>query len=124
MIKGIGIDLVDIERIDNIINKWSHKFLKKVFSNKEIEYCQNKSASSQHFAARFAAKEAVIKMLGNTSRISWQDIEVIKADNGRPELLLFGQARIIAKEKGINNIHITLSHEKKMAVAQVIGEGD
>jgi len=124
MIKGLGIDLVDIERIENIINKWGHQFLKKVFTTKEIEYCQSKSASYQHFAVRFAAKEAVVKMLGKTEGISWQDIEVIKADNGRPGLLLLSQARIIAEKRGINNIQITLSHEKKMAVAQVIGEGD
>ncbi len=124
MIKGIGIDLVDIGRIQKIINKWGKHFLEKIYTTKEIEYCLSKSPSSQHFAARFAAKEAVVKMLGNTSKISWQDIEVVKANNGSPKLLLYGYARIIAEKKGINNIHITLSHEKRMAVAQVIGEGE
>lgn len=124
MIKGLGIDLVNIKRIEKIIDKWGSKFLLKVFTPAEIEYCQSKTLSDQHFAARFAAKEAAVKMLGCVEGIAWQDIEVVKNNNGRPELVFTGQAKVSAEKFGIKNIHITISHEKKMAVAQVIGEGD
>ena len=124
MIKGLGIDLVNIKRIEKIINKWGSRFLKRGFTPAEIEYCQSKTQCYQHFAARFAAKEAAVKMLGFTTGIAWQDIEVVKKDNGQPQLIFRGQAEKIAEEIGIRNIHITISHEKKMAVVQVIGEGD
>ncbi|MFP4016384.1 MAG: holo-ACP synthase [Halanaerobiales bacterium] len=124
MIKGLGVDLVEIRRIEGIIKKSGDRFLEKIFTPDEIEYCQNKGASYQHFAARFAAKEAVVKMLGDSSGISWQDIEVFNQNNGAPEIRLTGQAGITAEKYGINSIHISISHEKKMAVAMVIGEGD
>ncbi|MFP4662538.1 MAG: holo-ACP synthase [Halanaerobiales bacterium] len=124
MIKGVGVDLVEISRIEGIIKKSGGRFLSKIFTADEIEYCQAKASYAQHFAVRFAAKEAVIKMLGDTRGISWQEIEVCNQENGTPQVKLTGQAGITAENYGINNIHISLSHEKKMAVAMVIGEGE
>lgn len=124
MIKGLGIDLVEIERIKNIVDKWGEHFLNKIFTSAEIEYCQGKSASYQHFAARFAAKEAAVKMLGKTRGVGWKDIEVKRNVSGRPYLLLKNKAKLIADQMGIDKLHITISHERKMTVAQVIGEGD
>lgn len=124
MIKGLGIDLVDIKRIEEIINKRGLAFLKKVFTPQEIEYCESKAARYQHYAARFAAKEAVVKMLAEVEGVGWKEIEVLKGDDGKPELSLSGQARIVADKLGIKRIHMSISHEKELAVVQVIGEGD
>lgn len=124
MIIGLGIDLVNIKRIERIINRWDQEFLQKVFTSAEIEYCHSKSNPYQYYAARFAAKEAAVKMLGKVEGISWQDIEVVKDENGKPELVFYGQAEVVADNLGIKSLHITISHEKEMAVAQVIGEGD
>lgn len=124
MVKGIGVDLVNVKRIDRIYNKWGSRFLHKVFTLNEIIYSQGKSNISQHLAGRFAAKEAVLKMLGTGLRgVSWQDIEVIIDDYGKPEVVLSGNAERMAKKLGITRIYISLSHEEEYAIAQVIGEG-
>ncbi|NLM97751.1 MAG: holo-ACP synthase [Halanaerobiaceae bacterium] len=124
MIKGLGVDLVDIKRIEELINKRGQAFLEKVFTLREIEYCESKAARYQHYAARFAAKEAVVKMLAGAEGIGWKDIEVLKAGNGKPELVLSGQARKAADRLGIKRLHLSISHEKELAIAQVIGEDD
>ena len=124
MIKGIGIDLVSIRRIERVIQRWGLKFVLKVFTLTEIEYCEARERRYQHYAARFAAKEAAVKMLGQARGIGWKDIEVRNDKNGKPGLLLHGKARLLAEEMGIKKIHLAISHEKEMAVAQLIGEGD
>ncbi|NLJ83956.1 MAG: holo-ACP synthase [Halanaerobiaceae bacterium] len=124
MIKGTGIDLVSVKRIERTIQRWGLKFILKVFTPGEIEYCEGKEARYQHYAARFAAKEAAVKMLGKTTGIGWKDIEVSHDRDGRPVLLLHGRARLQAERLGIRRVHIAISHEREMAVVQVIGEGD
>ena len=84
MIKGTGIDLVSVKRIERTIQRWGLKFILKVFTPGEIEYCEGKEARYQHYAARFAAKEAAVKMLGKTTGIGWKDIEVSHDRDGRP----------------------------------------
>ena len=125
MIKGLGVDLVDISRMEKIIARWGDKFLKKIFTQRECTYCDKNSRSARHYAARFAAKEALLKMLGTGLRagINWTEMEVIRDDLGKPRVMLQGRAGEIARARGINNIHISLSHEQQYAVAQVIGEG-
>lgn len=124
MIKGTGIDLVSVKRIERVIRRWGLKFILKVFTPAEIEYCESKEARYQHYAARFAAKEAAVKMLGKTAGIGWKDIEVSHDGDGKPVLILHGQARLLAEELGIKMVHIAISHERDMVVVQVIGEGD
>lgn len=124
MIKGLGIDLIDNKRIEKIINRWGNKFLTKIFTSFEIAYCEGKACSFEHYAVRFAAKEATVKMLGRAEGVAWHDIEVRNDEDGKPEIVLSNKAEEIAKCKGIIKIHISLSHEREMAIAEVIGEGE
>ncbi|MFW6006754.1 MAG: holo-ACP synthase [Halanaerobiales bacterium] len=123
MITGIGLDIVEVKRIKNIINRWGDNFLNKVYTLSEIKYSQQYKNSYVHFAGRFAAKEAFSKMLGSgMNLISWKEIEVINDKKGKPDLNISGKAEKIITEKNIKNIHISISHEKEYAVAEVIGE--
>jgi len=124
MIYGIGIDIVEIKRIRNLLDRWQEKFLHRVFTKKEIEYCQNKSNPSSHYAVRFAAKEAAGKMFGTgLGNIGWKDIEVLHKDNGNPYLNFRNNAEKEIINNNIKNVHLSLSHEKEYAVAQVVAEG-
>ncbi|MGM0411273.1 MAG: holo-ACP synthase [Bacillota bacterium] len=124
MIYGTGVDIVNIKRVQNLIERWGKKFLNKVFSEREIDYCQNKNNVAVHLAARFAAKEAVAKMFGTgIGKINWRDIIVINDKNGKPEIELRGKARELRKELEIEKIFLSISHEKEYAIAQVIAEG-
>jgi|SRR6056297_12295 len=124
MIYGIGIDIVEIKRIRNLLDRWQEKFLHRVFTEKEIEYCQKKSNPSSHYAVRFAAKEATGKMFGTgLGNIGWKDIEVLHKDNGNPYLNFRNNAEKEIINNNIKNVHLSLSHEKKYAVAQVVAEG-
>jgi holo-[acyl-carrier protein] synthase len=118
LIQGIGIDIIEIERIKKAKERWNNKFLKRIFRNEEIKYCNSSKLKYQHFAARFAAKEALIKALGET--LNWKDIEVIKNERKSPKIKLHGKAKKIMTEKGIKKILLSLSHSKEYAVAQVI----
>ena len=123
MIKGTGIDIIKIERIQKAITK--EYFVNRVFSAAEQEYCvkRNKQAATS-YAARFAAKEAFVKALG-TGFVNGEllDIEVENDVLGKPKLLLRGFFQQIIEERKIKNIHLSLSHTDEYAVAQVILEG-
>ncbi|RCW53982.1 MULTISPECIES: holo-ACP synthase [Halanaerobium] len=124
MILGTGIDIVKNKRIKSLIEKYEDRFLKKIYTEAEIEYCQQKINSAASFAARFAAKEAVLKALGTGMRKnSWQDIEVLNDELGKPEVKLSGSTKFRAKELNVSSIFISISHEKDFSVAQVIMEG-
>jgi len=123
MIKGIGIDIIEIERVENAISHYGDNFLNKVFTEKEIAYCTRQKKMGVHeFAVRFAAKEAYSKALGVGLRglgrgkkgINWQDIEVSNDDLGKPFL--------IYKGKVLKKSHVSLSHSKNYAVAVVYVE--
>jgi len=125
MIKGLGIDLVRVDRIEGIIEKWGERFLNKIYSSAEREYCYSKARPALHLAARFAVKEAVIKMLGgNSYNLCWHDFEVKNNQEGLPELKTSASLQELLKKKGIERVHISISHEQEYAIAQVIGEGD
>ena len=115
-----GTDIIEISRIKESIEKTEEAFLNKVFTKNEIQYCESKKKQKyQHYAARFAAKEAVFKAISNLLEdkysISWKDIEVLNTKEGRP----FVNINLI-NNKGISNIDISLSHCKEYAVANVI----
>mgnify|MGYP005837732719 CR=1 FL=1 len=121
MLKGIGLDIVDVSRIKKAAEKWEKSFLQKVFTQAELSYCLGKKASYQSLAARFAAKEAAVKALGiGFQGVTWQDIEVTNDALGKPALILKGKALEIAEDQGVREMHLTLSHCKEYAVAQVI----
>ena len=114
---SIGVDIVSIERISNNI-KTSDSFVNRVFTKSEIEYCNGKENVFHHFAGRFAGKEAVSKALKIPweKGTNWKDIEILD-DDGIPRVVLYGEAKEIAKKGKIENILISISHEKDYAVA-------
>ena len=122
MIIGTGIDMVEISRIKNAAKKWRKIFLLKILTDKELEYSNEKTSSYQHLAARFAAKEAVLKALGSglTSRMEWRDIEVWNEESGKPNVRLTGEVERVSQARGVSNIIISMSHTRTYAVASVI----
>jgi len=124
MIQGIGIDLVENERIEKIINKWGKKFLQRVFSEGEIGYCGRHIQASINYGARFAAKEAFLKALGiGLGRgVKLCEIEVVHDDQGKPDLILHGEAHLQIEKRLIKGVHLSLTHTKNYATAMVILE--
>ena len=124
MIYGVGIDLVRINRIDRVINRWSNRFVQRVFTPDEIETCYRKSFPPSAFALRFAAKEALSKALGFGMRrgIRWRDIEIFHYPGGQPYLKLHGRSSDICREKRIISSHLSLSDEGEYGSAVVVLE--
>jgi holo-[acyl-carrier protein] synthase len=114
--KGIGIDIIEIDRIKEAIENFGDKFLKRVFTDKELAYCRNrKSLKLPELAVRFAAKEAYAKALGTGLKgIRWKEIEVSNNDRGKPHISIKGKIQ--------QNIHVSLSHSRDSAVASVLIE--
>lgn len=125
MILGIGIDIVKVSRMEGVLKKWKDRFISRVFTQREIDSCINKRLPGQHFAARFAAKEAFLKALGLGMRsgIPWKNIEIINDSMGRPEVELHHKAREVCRENNVRNVLLSLSHDGGYGVAQVILEG-
>jgi holo-[acyl-carrier protein] synthase len=113
----IGIDLVEVKRIEALFSR-NESFLSRIYTPKEVEYCQHKKNKFQHLAARFATKEAVIKALGGGA--GWRDIELLNDPTGRPYLQLYGRAKKRADAKGISNCEVSVTHTKDYAIAQVL----
>ncbi len=124
MIHGTGLDIIEISRIKHSMQKYSGKFEERVFTSKEIDYCRSKADPSKHFAARFAAKEAVLKSLGTgmAQGITWKDMEILNRESGQPVLNLTGRGRHIFDELNLKDIHISITHDKSYALAQAIAE--
>lgn len=124
MILGLGIDLVEIERIARSVERHPDRFVSYILTEKEQEYCRQFKDSAPEIAVRFAAKEALSKALGTgiTKDIRWLDIEVIKDPEGPPRILLKGKAEEKALKMGINNISLSLTHTKHYAAAVVTVE--
>lgn len=122
MALSTGIDIISVDRVRALIEGSGEKFLRRWFSEEEIEYCAAKARSYQHYAARLAAKEAAVKALqpGRRERILLRDITTTNAPSGAPRLLLAGRAAQIAKESGIEQLYVSLSHCAEYAVASVI----
>jgi holo-[acyl-carrier protein] synthase len=125
MLIGTGIDLVEIERIEHSIERYGERFLRRVYTESEIAYCQRKRSSAESFAARFAAKEAGAKALGTgiSRGVSWQEFQVERLPGGRPTLTLRGRARLLATELGVTRIALSLTHTGSLAMATVMMEG-
>jgi len=116
-----GIDIIEIRRIEKIFD--SHKdFLRRVYTLDEVNYCQSKKNCYQHYAARFASKEAVLKAFGTglRERMKWTDIETLNDELGKPYVNLYGRAKELAEEKKIGEISVSLSHCNEYAVAHVL----
>jgi len=122
MIVGLGTDIVEVFRMRDAINKWGDNFLTKIFTTKEISYANSRRFSHQHFAARFAAKEAVVKAFGVPRKypVQWTDIEVLNDKEGKPMLEFHNDALKLKKTKKINEIIVSMSHSKNYAIASAI----
>ena len=122
MIIGTGIDIVEVFRMRDAISKWGDNFLTKVFTEKEIKYSNSKRFAPQHFAARFAAKEAVIKAFGVAKKhpVNWNDIEIFNDSEGKPIISFSNDALKLKKMKKVSEVVVSMSHSKNYAVASVI----
>jgi len=124
MIVGTGIDITEVERIEQAIARFGERFLNRVFTPAEIAYCRSKKNFAERFAARFAAKEAAMKALGTGLRqgVTWKNIEVTREPGGRPTLRFTGRALEVANRLGARLFALSLTHTEKQAMAQVILE--
>ena len=116
---AIGVDIVEIERVESAIKRWGERFLNRIYTEAELRTCQDRLAS---LASRFAAKEAVMKVLGTGGiGIGWREIEILTGDDGRPTVKLYGQALNKAEELSLKEVSVSLSDSKQHAVAVAIG---
>jgi holo-[acyl-carrier protein] synthase len=126
VIIGTGVDICEVPRIAQAVERFGDRFLQRVFTAQEIHYCQSKKNSLERFAARFAAKEAGMKALGTgfSRGVTWTSIEVRHAAGGRPVLHLSGKTADIAEALGVKRISLSVTHTQSTAMAIVIFEGD
>ena len=124
MIVGTGIDIAEVPRIAESIERFGQRFLRRIFTEGEIQYCDSKANRVERYAARFAAKEAAMKALGTgwSRGVRWRDIEVVRPPGGRPTIKLNGKAAEFAEKLNARNIALSLSHTPEQAIASVILE--
>jgi holo-[acyl-carrier protein] synthase len=124
MIVGTGIDLAEVSRIAASIERFGDRFLRRVYTEGEIRYCESKANRAERYAARFAAKEAAMKALGTgwNHGVRWRDIEVTRQPGGRPAIAFHGKATEFAALMGAARVALSLSHTAEQAIAQVILE--
>lgn len=126
MILGIGVDLEEVERIGESIEKFGDRFLARIFTDAEIAFCKGKANSKERFAARFAAKEATFKALQGAweGGMSWRDFELIVQPGGAPRIVLHAEAERMAAARGVVRLHVSFSHTQTHVTAIVIAEGE
>tara|TARA_B100000029_G_scaffold160203_2_gene155988 strand:- start:337 stop:708 length:372 start_codon:yes stop_codon:yes gene_type:complete len=113
-----GVDIIEIPRIKQVLDRYGQRFLKRVFTPQEIDYCRGRASN---LAGRFAAKEATMKALGTGVRgVGWKDIEVVRADSGAPSVKLHGRAASRAERLQVTEISLSISHSREYAVAFVV----
>ena len=124
MITGIGIDVVQNDRIRNSIERFGDRFLKRIYTEGEMEYCKKCAQPEIHYAARFAAKEAAFKALGTgwAAGVKWKDVEVVRLASDQPELHLHGEALAHATSAGAKQFFVSLTHDQLVSCAVVILE--
>ncbi|HUT59290.1 MAG TPA: holo-ACP synthase [Phycisphaerae bacterium] len=118
-----GIDMVDCGRLREVIDRHGRRFLERVFTPTELDYCIGKKRELEHLAGRFAAKEAVLKVLGTgwRSGVKWTDVEIVNEPSGQPRVRLYDQCRRTADNLGLGEILISISHIETHAIASAIG---
>ncbi|MGH9766708.1 MAG: holo-ACP synthase [Blastocatellia bacterium] len=125
MIVGIGVDIVEISRLEHAIEEYGDRFVNRVYTKYEIDYCEKVARKAERYATRFAAKEAARKAIGAATPVaalSWHDVEIISSTEGAPQLQFHGRAAEIVKALNITRAHISLSHAREQAVAFVVLE--
>ena len=120
-IQGIGIDIVEVQRMKEALDAQGAALMKKLFTEREITYCKSKKRPHEHFAARFAAKEAVSKAMktGWSGKFRWKDIEVANEPSGEPRIVLYDSVAAMLSK---STVHLSLSHTKSTVVAFVVIE--
>ena len=124
-ILGLGTDIIEVVRIGHMLDRHGEQFLRRVYTTTEVEYCHARRDHTQHFAGRWAAKEAVMKTLGTgwAHGVTFRDIEVRSNPGGRPSIVLSGGAGAKARELGITEVLVTISHCRAYATATAIAMG-
>ena len=115
-----GVDIIEIHRIKQVLDRYGERFLNRLFTPNEIDYCRGRAPN---LAGRFAAKEATMKALGTGARgVSWKAIEVVRADSGAPRVQLYGRADNRAEQRPVVEISVSISHSREYAVAFVVAQ--
>lgn len=124
MVLAIGIDIVEVGRLEATVGRLGQPFLERVFTPAEVEYCEHRASRFVHYAGRFAAKEAAMKALGTGwgEGVSWREVEILPSDSGAPQLVLHGVARERFASLGATRALVTISHTDAHAIAQVLFE--
>ncbi len=122
MIDAVGVDITDVRRIKSALERWGERFVTRIYSSREIEYCRRHRDESLRFAARFAAKEAFIKCMGSTRGIQWSDIELVNDRTGKPCFRLSASIRRKLEKRKIRKVHVSITHTADYAAAFVIFE--
>jgi holo-[acyl-carrier protein] synthase len=115
-IVGIGVDLVDVERVKRLLSR-RKSFVDRVFTSEEIAYCERQASPAECYAARWAAREACRKALGGIREMRWHDVRVERAPSGAPRLALAGSSRARMDALGVTDVLVALTHERQMAAA-------
>jgi holo-[acyl-carrier protein] synthase len=123
---GIGTDITECLRIAQMIDRHGEQFIHRVYTPHEIQYCQSRKQATQHFAGRWAAKEAVLKAIGTGWRrgIAWRDVEICNEPGGQPVVALHAGALEVAERLGISDMLISISHCRSHATAYALAQGD
>ena len=122
MLKGIGIDIVEVQRLERALERTA-RLKGRLFTEREITQCRDKPVPAQSLAARFAAKEAIFKTLGSGWELGWSSIEVVSDALGQPQVFLAGRAAAKAAELGVLEIKVSLTHSKQYAAAVAVAVG-
>ena len=124
-ILGHGVDVIECPRVLQMLEDHGNRFLERVFTSHELDYCRRHKESTQRLAGRFAAKEAVLKALGTgmRGRMKWTDVQIANDDMGKPEIALTGESATVAKSKGVCQVLVSISHTREHAVASAIALG-
>ncbi len=122
MVLGIGVDIIEIRRVEKLLAKWGERFWQRILLPEEIAYCRRKKYPGPHLAARIAVKEAVLKAFGEgwTEKIGWKDILVGRSTKGQPRVSLTGKGRKLQREMGVAEVLVSLSHADSYSVAAAV----
>lgn len=126
MIVGTGIDVAEVERVRQTIERFGRRFIERVFTVEEISYCESKANKVERYAARFAVKEAGMKAIGTgwNRGVRWRDVEVRRSPGSRPTIVFYGKAAEFFANLGATRAHLSLTHTKEFAMAYVVLEGE
>ena len=117
---AVGIDIIEISRISQAVERWGQRFLQRIYTPSELDYCRGRAPQ---LAVRFAAKEAIMKALGTGRRgVDWRDIEVVRRRGGAPSIHLQGRASRVAERMAVSHVALSLSHSREYAVASAVME--